>query len=282
MIKKFLVLLAFLLAGPVLAQYQVVPQPLYTNSSHTVLYMGTPPAGSITPSATPTNTNTFSPTPTWTPANTPTPSGITSLTNDVLATGPNSAAATVVGLRGIPVSTATPTNNQLLTYDATHVVWYPAVQAAAGTTIVSVAYQVSQGTQGGSAATGAWTNYSINTTLINTGGIATTVSGGGVVLPAGQYLVTALSGTCLSCSQAGFRLVEQLTPTPVAWTGYQNNGSTTSGFSLAGMTEFTLAGPITIYEQYYAGSNGSGTEGLGYPVGSGIESYGGWTVQKIQ
>lgn len=80
--RIILSLIAFLMFATAEAQWLVAPQPFYTNSSHTVLYMGTVPPGSITPTATfsptisPTFTSTFTatntPTNTQTPTNSPT------------------------------------------------------------------------------------------------------------------------------------------------------------------------------------------------------------------
>lgn len=50
-------------------------------------------------------------------------SGITSLTNDVTASGPGAAAATVVGLRTRPISTDVPLANQVLTWNGA--AWAP-------------------------------------------------------------------------------------------------------------------------------------------------------------
>ena len=52
--------------------------------------------------------------------------GITALTGDVAATGPGSAAASVVGLRGVSVSAASPSPGFTLSYDGTE--WVPAIE----------------------------------------------------------------------------------------------------------------------------------------------------------
>jgi hypothetical protein len=56
-------------------------------------------------------------------------SGITALTGDVTATGPGSAAASVVGLQGVPVNPAAPSPGFALSYDGTE--WVPAIEGFA-------------------------------------------------------------------------------------------------------------------------------------------------------
>jgi hypothetical protein len=57
-------------------------------------------------------------------------SGITALTGDVTATGPGSAASTVVGVRSQPVSATTPTEGQVWVFLSG--VWTPTTLALGG------------------------------------------------------------------------------------------------------------------------------------------------------
>jgi hypothetical protein len=57
---------------------------------------------------------------------------ITALTDDVTATGPGSAAATVVGLRGRSLATTTPSDGYVLTWVASTSKWTPVAAASTG------------------------------------------------------------------------------------------------------------------------------------------------------
>ncbi len=66
---------------------------------------------------------------TWGPVNAPV-SGINALTQDVTASGTGSQPATVVGLRGRPISATAPTANQVLQFDGTS--WTPGAGGGGG------------------------------------------------------------------------------------------------------------------------------------------------------
>jgi len=244
----------------------------------------------FTATFTPTITNTFSPTATpavtmtFTATKTFTPSGITALTGDVLATGPNSAPATVVGLRGIPLSTATPTNNQVLTYNSTAVVWAPAVQAAAGVTLVSVAYQQASGTAGGSPTTSSYTKYPMNILLENDGSVAGAISSNQWTLAAGTYKIIGGSFQNYQAGAVRYRLYDTTDSLDVAdsTSGFPNTTSNLGMITtmIVGQT-FTIAGTKTFEVDYFISSNGGGSNTLGIACSSGVsETFGNICIQK--
>jgi len=213
-----------------------------------------------TPTFTNTATNTVTNTATLTATNTP--------TNTVTSTPTNTATFSVA-------------NNQPVTYNGTgNIVGVGPTSTplsfSAGTTMVSVAYQTTSGVAGGNLVSTA-TPYPINSYIQNDNSVGGAITNNSFTLAAGTYKV--VSGF-VQLDQAGalqLNLYNITDSVVVARTSsiFANNGTTSNGIVgvwAPGYT-FTIAGTKTFAIYVLGGTNGSGSQTMGFPSSTGLENY---------
>lgn len=149
--------------------------------------------------------------------------------------------------------------------------------------IVTVAYQVASGTTGGTATTGAWTKYAINTIIQNDLNIAA-ISSNQFILPAGTYLCIG-GGVTFSrtgTSQARLRNVTDGSTLVLSVdANTQNAVNEIANFAEFLIQKFTIGANKTLEIDYWANAT-AGTHDLGFSASTGGNSqYGYISLQKI-
>ena len=150
---------------------------------------------------------------------------------------------------------------------------------AAGPKCAIIQYQKTSGTDGGSAATGAFTKYPLNTIVSDPNSI-TSLSSNQVTLAAGTYIVIA-DIFMYEMARVQLRL-QNVTDSTTAALGVNqfiaNGTNTSSNAMLYGLV--TITGSKTFELQYRAGNSQGGND-LGIANSYGTEVYGNLTVTKI-
>jgi hypothetical protein len=266
------------------------------------VYCGTPTSTStftITPTYTPASSSTFTNTATKTATMTATNTATTTATNTPTATFVYYAPIALgefsagdyqgMGPTFTPTATPTPTStaqsyipNAVATFvggfftgsGATFTptaTFTPAPGASFGVTVVTVAFQQSSGTNGGTASTGSFHKSPINTIIQNDLSISA-ISSNTWILPAGTYLISGwqIFGDVQNC-QIELYNVGSSSVVATGTNNYSNANAQTTCSLIP--QKITFAGSVTLALEYYAAAT-SGTADLGVAASTGnVESY---------